>query len=80
MTVSKKSNIKIKAKTEIHVIHAYDWTTVIDLDGDKKLLKYVLTKGEGAFRIALYDKIWFTYEFKRNGISVEKKLLEGQRL
>ena len=48
------------------VIHSFDWTTVIDLDGDKKLLKYVLRKGEGAFRVALYDKIGFTYEIKRN--------------
>lgn len=43
------------------MIQALDWTTVIDLDGDKKLLKYVLTRGEGAFRVALYDKIWFSY-------------------
>jgi hypothetical protein len=48
---------------------------VIDLDGDKKLLKYVLNKGEGAFRIALYDKIWCTYEFLKNDRSVEKKVL-----
>jgi len=44
------------------VIQVFDWTTVIDLDGDKKLLKYVLTKGEGAFRVALYDKITFNYQ------------------
>lgn len=73
MVVSKKSNIKIKSKTEIFVINVEDWTTVIDLDGDKRLLKYILKKGEGAFRVALYDKISFKYSISRNNIIIREK-------
>lgn len=63
LKVSNKSNIKIKEYTEVYVIHSIDWVTVIDLDGDKKLLKEVLRKGEGAFRVANFDKISCNYRF-----------------
>ncbi len=45
LEISKKSNIKIKKLTEVFLIQVFDWTTVIDLEGDKKLLKYIYNKG-----------------------------------
>ena len=55
------------------MIQVFDWTTVIDLDGDMRLLKYVITKGEGAFRVALYDRITFAYSLKRGHSEIAKK-------
>jgi hypothetical protein len=50
------------------------------LDQDKKLLKYVLAKGEGAFRVALYDKISFNYLISRNDVTVKEGLFVDKRL
>ncbi len=50
------------------------------MDGDKKLLKYVFVKGEGAFRVALFDKITFSYEIRRGDVSVKEGVFDGRRL
>lgn len=78
--MSKKSNIKVKELTEIVLVQVFDWTTVIDLDGDLRLLKYVVRKGEGAFRVALYDRITFSYSLKRGDTEITKKEYHEKRL
>ena len=35
-----------------YLIGVKEWTTVIDIDGDRKYLKYVLERGSGPNRVA----------------------------
>jgi predicted ATPase with chaperone activity len=55
LEVSKKSNIKVLKSKRTFTIEALDWTTVIDIDGDRKVLKQVENKGMGHYRVQKYD-------------------------
>jgi hypothetical protein len=61
LEVSKKSNIKKRIKVEVVVIWVEDWTTVIDVDCDGKLMKEIHTRGEGHSRIAKHDEVCFEF-------------------
>lgn len=37
------------------VVEVEDWITVIDIDENKDVLKYILQRGEGPFRVTKYD-------------------------
>ena len=55
LEVSKKSNIKILKQKIIYVIEIEKWTTVIDIEGDRKIMKYVVNRGNGPNRVQKFD-------------------------
>lgn len=48
------------------MIETIKWKTVIDLDGDRKFMKYVEQKGEGPNRVHKYDEVSFKYQILLN--------------
>lgn len=66
LEVSKKSNIKVLKEKHVYMIETIKWKTVIDLDGDRKFMKYVEQKGEGPNRVHKYDEVSFKYQILLN--------------
>ena len=62
LETSAKNNIKKRVRVDVYVIWVEDWTTVIDVDCDGKLMKEIITKGEGHSRIAKYDEVLFDFK------------------
>ena len=55
-----------------YVIEVANWTTVIDLDGNKLLFKYIRAKGSGPHRVHQYDEVQFKYEISCNGNIIQE--------
>lgn len=79
LEVSKKSNIKVLKEKHVYMIETIKWKTVIDLDGDRKFMKYVEQKGEGPNRVHKYDEVSFKYQIQLNNkVAAKYQPEEGQ--
>ena len=47
LKTSEENSMKVLDYADYYVIQMKEWTTVIDLHGDRKFMKQILEKGEG---------------------------------
>lgn len=62
LKTSESNSMKVLDYAEFYVIEMKEWTTVIDLIGDRRFMKKVLEKGEGGERVSMSDEVKLSYE------------------